>query len=255
MFPLGTGSGIRERASVKKPQVFLTAEWKNLLMLNYAVDAALLQHWLPAGTELDFFKGRTYVSLVGFEFKSTRIRGFAIPFHRDFEEVNLRFYIKRPARRGVVFVRELVPRRAIAATARSLYGENYSCVPMSHAVHSDPVEDTVKAEYSFGSGASRCSMRVETEGPAFLPEENSLSQFITEHFWGYTARTGGGCFEYEVQHPRWLVRKAKHAEFSGDGARFYGPEFGKVLEQPADSAFLAEGSPVTVFKGCRVELT
>ncbi len=117
-----------------QPRVFLTAEWKQLLMLNYSVDPALLLPFLPAGTEIDSFDGRTYVSLVGFQFNDTRVAGFAIPFHRSFEEVNLRFYVRRSGKRGVVFIRELVPKFAIAATARFFYGEKYSRVPMAHRV-------------------------------------------------------------------------------------------------------------------------
>jgi len=120
---------------MQRPQVFLTAEWKQLLMLNYSVDPAMLRPLLPAGTELDSFEGRTHVSLVGFQFNDTRVAGFAIPFHRSFEEVNLRFYVRRSEKRGVVFIRELVPKIAIAATARLFYGEKYSCVPMAHRIY------------------------------------------------------------------------------------------------------------------------
>src|SRR5512141_1748910 len=100
---------------------FLTAEWNNLLMLNYAVDASLLEPFVPAGTELDAFDGKTYLSLVGFEFNRTRVLGFAVPFHQNFEEVNLRFYVRRGSKRGVVFIRELVPRYAVAAIARWVF--------------------------------------------------------------------------------------------------------------------------------------
>src|SRR6478672_11462765 len=119
---------------------FLTAEWNNLLMLNYEVDPSLLESLVPAGTVLDVFEGRAYVSLVGFEFNRTRVLGFAVPFHQNFEEVNLRFYVRRGSKRGVVFIRELVPRYAVAAVARLLFKENYSCVPMSHRVEAGRVE-------------------------------------------------------------------------------------------------------------------
>src|SRR5512142_1077033 len=122
---------------------FLTAEWKNLVMLNYAVDPSLIEPFVPAGTELDAFEGKTYVSLVGFEFNRTRVLGFAVPFHQNFEEVNLRFYVRRESKRGVVFIRELVPKYAVAAVARLLFKENYSCVPMSHRVGGG------KAEYAW----------------------------------------------------------------------------------------------------------
>ncbi|MGA2339892.1 MAG: DUF2071 domain-containing protein, partial [Terracidiphilus sp.] len=123
---------------MKQPGVFLTADWRNLLMFNYAVDPGLLRRFVPTGTELDDFEGRTYVSLVGFEFNRTRVARMAIPFHRSFEEVNLRFYVRRSGRRGVVFIRELVPKFAVAAIARIAFGENYSRVPMSHSIHVSP---------------------------------------------------------------------------------------------------------------------
>lgn len=237
---------------MKHPGVFLTAEWKNLLMLNYAVDPGLIQRFLPAATEADFFEGRTYVSLVGFEFNRARVRRVAIPFHRDFEEVNLRFYVRHSDRRGVVFIREFVPKRAVAFVARVVFGERYLRVGMSHSIQAHLEEDLIAAEYSWGAGASRCSMRIEAEGPGFLPPDGSLSQFITEHYWGYASQADGGCLEYEVQHPRWVTRNAKHAQFSGDAALHYGEAFGEVLMRKPDSAFLAEGSAVTVFNGARV---
>jgi len=236
-----------------QPRVFLTAEWKQLLMLNYAVDPALLQPFVPAGVELDSFEGRTYASLVGFQFNDTRVAGFAIPFHRCFEEVNLRFYVRRSEKRGVVFIRELVPRLAIAAMARLFYGEKYYRVPIAHRVSTEPGETAVEAEYSWGSGAQRCAMRLKTTGETYLPAEGSLGQFITEHYWGYAAQSDGGCVEYEVQHPRWIVSDAVKVNFSGEAAHFYGPAFGKVLMRPPDSAFLAEGSAVTVLRGTRIK--
>lgn len=237
---------------MKQPRVFLTAEWKQLAMLNYAVDPGLLASFVPAGTELDRCDGRTYVSLIGFQFNDTRIAGWAIPFHRFFEEVNLRFYVRRAEKRGVVFIRELVPKIAIAATARLFYGEKYSRVPMAHRIQLQPGKDMVEAEYSWGSGTRRCAMRLETAGGSFLPADGSLSQFITEHYWGYSAQRDGGCVEYEVQHPRWTVRNAGAANFSGEAAHFYGADFARVLRGAPDSAFLAEGSAVTVFCGRRI---
>ncbi len=120
------------------PQIFLTAEWRWLAMLNYEIDPKALALFVPVGTELDFWNGKTFVSLVGFLFQNARVRGMAIPFHRHFEEVNLRFYVRRKAedgwQRGVVFIKELVPRRAIAFVARAFYNENYFALPMSHRI-------------------------------------------------------------------------------------------------------------------------
>lgn len=237
---------------MRQPGVFLTAEWRNLAIFNYIVDPVLLAPFVPAGTELDFFEGHTYVSLIGFEFNRTRVMGFSVPFHCSFEEVNLRFYVRRSSHRGVVFIRELVPHLAIAAVARVAFGENYSQTAMSHRVSVQPDCGPVRAEFSWGNREHRCAMQIETEGGAAVPPDGSLGQFITEHYWGYTAQRDGGSLEYEVQHPRWPVRNAKHAEFVGNAIHFYGPEFAGILSRPPDSAFFADGSAVTVFRGRRI---
>ena len=150
-----------------------------------------------------------------------------------------------------MFIRELVPRHAVAAIARFAFKENYSCVPMSHRIRTGAGGDAAEAEYTWGSGPDRCLMWIETEGASFLPTDRSESQFITEHYWGYVAQ-GCGCLEYEVQHERWCVKEAKRAGLSGNAARLYGAEIAQALSRDPDSAFLAKGSPVTVFKGTRI---
>jgi hypothetical protein len=237
---------------MKRQNRFLTADWNNLLMLNYAVDAAVLERFVPVGTELDTFEGKIYLSLVGFEFNHSRVLGYRVPFHQSFEEVNLRFYVRRSSRRDVVFIREFVPRYAVAAVARFAFRENYSYLPMSHRIETRDEGEVREAEYTWGSGSDKCLMRIETEGPGFLPPDGSGSQFITEHYWGYAAQPGGGCLEYEVRHPRWWVWKAKRAGFSGDAIGLYGAEVAHILSRNPDSAFLAKGSPVTVFNGMKI---
>lgn len=215
-------------------------------MLNYAVGPDLLRPFVPAGTELDSHEGLTYASLIGFEFNRTHMFGRAVPFHQAFEEVNLRFYVRRGNRRGVVFIRELVPKVAVTAIARLAYGENYSCVPMSHRFEAS--SGTLSVEYSWGTEAARCTISASTAREPYLPAQGSLSEFITEHYWGYAVR-GGKTVEYQVDHPQWQVREADAAQFLGNGAMYYGSDFAGLLERPPDSAFLAEGSAVTVFKG------
>jgi uncharacterized protein YqjF (DUF2071 family) len=184
---------------------------------------------------------------VGFEFNRTCVLGCRVPFHQNCEEVNLRFYVRRGTKRGVVFIRELVRKYLVSAVARLLFKENYSYVPMSHR------NEPGKVEYAWRLGSQACVMKIETEGENFLPAEGSLSQFITERYWGYTRHKGGGSLEYEVQHPPWRVWSAKQAGFSGDAAGLYGSTIAALLPRQPDSAFLAEGSPVTVFKSRRID--
>lgn len=216
-------------------------------MLNYEVDPNLLAPLVPRGTELDSWNGTAYASMVGFLFLNTKVLGIPVPLHRDFEEVNLRFYVRccgpEGWKRGVVFVKEIVPKRAIAAVARRLYDEPYSAMPMRHRV-----EDGV-VEYSWRHRGRWDTLRAVTEGEPSALLEGSEEEFITEHYWGYTARRGGDCAEYGVEYPPWKAWRAKEAVLDCDVAALYGKKFAEPLSRAPLSAFVAEGSPVVVRQG------
>jgi uncharacterized protein YqjF (DUF2071 family) len=240
--------------------VFLTAEWRHLALLNYEVDGSVLAPMVPRGTELDEWQGRTYLSVVGFLFLGTRVLGLPIPFHRDFEEVNLRFYVRRKVdggwRRGVAFVKELVPRVAVAFLARRLYNENYVAVPMDHAIRHAPAEpgrvEAVTYEWRVGARASRLELSVLAGPSPLVP--GSQAEFIAEHYWGYSVKRVGTTCEYQVQHPPWRVAPAREARLTCDVDLLYGEKLGRFLHGPPASAFLADGSEVAVSHGVRLAI-
>ena len=225
-------------------------------MLNYVAPEALLAPLVPAGVDLDRWRGTLYVSVVGFLFRDTRVLGVPIPAHRTFPEVNLRFYVRRDtageARRGVVFVRELVPRRAIALVAGLLYNEPYRALPMRYVTQADEEQGAFTREYSWRPATDWTRLSARTIGPSRMLEAQSEEEFITEHYWGYTRQRDGGTVEYRVSHPRWNVWTATDARLEGDLARDYGDAFARVLAGPPRSAFVADGSPVVVYSPTRI---
>ncbi len=237
------------------PKHFLTAEWKHLAMLNYEIAPSVLAPYVPVGTELEVWNGRHLVSVVGFRFLRTRVLGIPIPFHRNFEEVNLRFYVRRKAedgwRRGVVFIQEIVPRAAIAFLARTLYNEPYVALPMSHQIETK-AGSLNAAEYTWRFGGRENRLQLTVRGKPQPLREGSEAEFITEHYWGYNTQHDGSTMEYRVEHPRWRVWDAATTRLDCDGAELYGPQFKDCLSRPPSSAFLAEGSAVTVSRGVRL---
>lgn len=237
---------------------FLSAAWRHLVMLNYEIDPAVLRPLVPKGTELDPWDGRHFVSVVGFLFLNTRVLGVPIPFHRNFEEVNLRFYVRRRAddgwRRGVVFVKEIAPRRAIVAVARWVYNENYVARPMVSRVSlPDPDRGTSGCvEYRWTSGTRRYAVGAAFAGAPVLPGPGSEEEFITEHYWGYACQRDGSSLEYRVEHPRWRVWRASRAWLDGDMKDLYGAPYDDALRRPPSSAFVVEGSDVVVYRGERI---
>ena len=234
--------------------IFLRATWTDLLMMNFGVDPAILRGRVPAGTELDLWNGRCLVSVVGFRFLDTRVLGVRVPFHSDFDEVNLRFYVTREVggerRRGAVFVKEIVPRRAIVWTANILYNESYVAHPTSHE---DVRVGSVRTlTYRWHADRRWWHLSARPSGEPSVPADGSEEAFITEHYWGYSAQRNGTTLEYQVEHPRWSVAHASGAELLCDIATLYGSEFVPHLAGSPSSCFVATGSPVVVRRGVRV---
>jgi uncharacterized protein YqjF (DUF2071 family) len=236
------------------PLEFLSAEWRNLLMANYVIEPNLLEPYLPCHTELDTFNGVHYVSLVGFLFMNTKLSGIAIPFHRNFEEVNLRFYVRYKEgnvwKRGVVFLKEIVPKRMITFVANTIYGENYVTRPMYHLW--DQTQEELRVEYRWKVGAQWDYLKAVAEAQPLIIETESEEEFITEHFWGYTTVSNTCTGVYEVKHPQWRIHKVKSFDINCSVEKLYGKNFVEALSVSPSSVFLAEGSEIKVMKGFKL---
>lgn len=239
------------------PRMFLHAGWHHLVMLNYPADAGPLQKYVPAGTELDLWQGRAYLSMVGFLFLGTRVLGVPVPCHRNFEEVNLRLYVRRRDsdgwRRGVVFIKEIVPRRLIALIARRVYNEAYVALPMRHQVvlpTAAAPRGSVRYEWLHAGRWESLAAEITGTPAALVP--GSEEAFITEHYWGYCRQRDGSTVEYGVEHAPWRVWAASNPRLDCDAAALYGPDFAPFLQGTPTSAFVAEGSPIGVRRGTRL---
>jgi len=224
------------------PSPFLTAEWRSLIIASYAVDDSLLSPRLPSNLELDKHSGSAFVSLVAFAFLNTRVMGLRWPGHINFPELNLRFYVKRRTpqghRRAVMFIREYVPRRAIAAVARLAYNEPYARAPMSMRLAPKRAEYTLRHH----------SMSAAAETDWTTPPESSTEHWFKEHSWGYGIDRRARLLEYEVRHPIWRTAPQPRIDINIDWPALYGPEWRPMQGRQPDSVVFAEGSPVEVFR-------
>jgi uncharacterized protein YqjF (DUF2071 family) len=237
-----------ERSLNEKYMSFLTAEWRKLAIINYAVDKKVLEKYLPHKTELDLWEDICYISLVGFMFKNVRLLGIPIPGHTNFEEVNLRFYVKRFDngiwKRGVVFIKEFVPVRAVSFVANNFYGEHYQTIPMSHSWKTE--NDKLTIGYHWKNNQQTQSIEVTAKTEAQEISAESATEFITEHYWGYTKINSGKTFEYEVRHPRWKAYEVTSHKINVDFGLAYGEDFEFMNRLSPNTVMLAEGSEITV---------
>lgn len=219
-------------------------------MVNYEIKPSLLADFVPKGVSLDFYDGKCFVSLVAFMFLDTKVLRVFVPFHINFEEVNLRFYVKRETteeiRRGVTFIKEIVPRFAIAKVARVFYGEPYEAWKMSH----EKSENDLRYDWWKGKDAHFVKLKIgENMG---VPDENSGGEFIIEHYWGYTKRGEKRTDEYKVEHPKWELFNIEDYEIKADFGKLYGGRFAHLSNEKPHSIFMAKGSEVSVYKGGKI---
>ena len=223
---------------------FLKAEWRKLIMINYEVDPEVLKPYVPFGTELDFFENKCYVGLVGFMFMNTKLLGVRVPFHVNFEEVNLRFYVKRENKRGVVFIKEIVPKPALTFVANTVYKENYVTLPMSHDWSEST--DEIEVDYKWYLNSKQNFVKVRVNKTPIKIEENSIAEFIAEHYWGYSKAGDQKTTEYEVKHPKWKHYEVNDCKLDVDFVSNYGAEFNSLNNKKPSSVMLLEGSEVSV---------
>lgn len=237
------------------PKTFLTAEWRKLVIANYSVDPAILTPYLPYKTELDFWKDKCYVSLVGFRFINTKLKGLSIPFHSDFEEINLRFYVKYKNgsdwKRGVTFIKEIVPKPALTFVANSFYGEKYVTFPTKHQWIKNVSSIEVSYQWKHHSAWDSIEVTAASIPSDILP--GSEEEFITEHYWGYTQLSDRLTSEYQVEHPRWQAYPVLNHRIKVRFDEVYGAEFAMLKGTLPDSIMLAEGSTIAVRVADKIE--
>ena len=238
--------------------LFLKAEWKNLLMVNYQVDPQILKPFLPPGTELDLWQGKALVSMVGFMFLNTSVLGVKWPFHINFEEVNLRFYVRHfdgsVWKRGAVFVSEIVPKPIIAFFANTLYKEHYSAMPMRHSVvQVDEGFTRYLYEWKKQGNWNKLGATVANDFADIKP--GSEEEFIFEHYWGYNTLHANTTTEYQVEHISWQTATCTDSIFEANVALLYGKEFEPYLMAKPHSVFFAKGSEIGVRMGQKIRVS
>lgn len=233
---------------------FLTAEWRKLAIANYAVAPGLLAPYLPYKTELDIWNGTCYVSLVGFRFINTKLKGVSVPFHTAFEEINLRFYVRYKEgdvwKRGVSFVKEIVPKPALTLVANTIYKERYVTLPTRHQWTADNA--LLDVTYEWKHRGAWDSLRVSAAAQAAEMAPGSEEEFITEHYWGYTQLGARRTSEYGVEHPRWQTYPVEDYSIEVRFGELYGAAFGFLQDCRPDSVMLAEGSRIAVRSAARI---
>ena len=243
---------------VSQRRPFLTATWRNLVMLSYEIDPEVLQPYVPQGLSLDQWDGKCLISVIGLQFLGIRMRGIPVPFYGSYPEINLRFYVRREIqgrwRRGVVFIKQIVPHQMIALVARRVYHERFVAMPMKHSVESSVGgEHLQQVSYQWRHNGDWGRMAVGDLASLKRANPGSVEEFVAEHYWGYNSQPNGSTLEYRVDRPQWQIREAADSTLECAVGRLYGDRFAESLSGAAISALWAEGSAVALQPGVKLQ--
>lgn len=220
-------------------------------MFTYSIPPGLLNQYIPAGLEADTIGGNAFVSLVAFDFLDTKVKGIKFPFHVNFPEINLRFYVKAKDRRGVVFIREFVPRYFIACFADMFYNENYKSIKMKSSVVSN---NEKIVSHNIRIGKDDFSVKLTAENKPYLPSEASLEHFFKEHQWGFGKSKSGDTLAYCVEHPLWEIFPIKNYELNFDFGKVYGENWKFLNRGKPFNITLAQGSEIRIYSAQKPSL-
>jgi len=234
-----------------------SSEWRDLILLSYAVEPAVLAPYVPAGTVLDLYRGKAWLSLMALFSQKTRILGLPLLWQNDFSQIHLRFYVRRHAhgeqRHGSAYLNELVPNPALALMGRVLYDEHFVTVPVHHKVSLEGDQLRVRYFWKAERGWERVGVTAKV-GPPKAIEEGSLEEFLAHRLWGYTTQRSGTTYEVKLSHPRWQIHPVEKSDLRLRSMDYFGEPFHYILEREPDSAFLARGSHVKIRRMHKIDL-
>ncbi len=231
---------------MKEPKVFLTARWQDLILITYDVNPELLLEHIPAGLEPDTISGRAFVSLVAFDFLETKVKGIQIPFHVNFPEINLRLYVKNKEKRGVVFLREFVPKAIIPFIANNIYNENYKAIKMTSSVKKN---GAIFINHTIELNGKIYEINLQADNKPYLPAIDSIEHFFKEHEWGFGTTKKGKPLIYKVEHPFWNIYPVIKFQHNFDFGSVYGKKWESLNNQSPYNITYAQGSEIKVFQG------
>jgi uncharacterized protein len=233
---------------------FLTANWRNLVLVNFVVPADLLEPRLPPGCVLDrvpHSPDTHLLSVVAMHFDNTRVWGVPVPFAQRFDEVNLRFYARQGDRHGSVFLRQYVPSRTILYGARWTYNQPYELARIQHVVAESGDHLEIRTRFERGRYTGAVSLRAERG--AITPPVDSLEHFLKERYWGFDSDRRGRVFRYPVWHPVWRTHPVIDVDIDFDPGVLLGGDWRDVDWTAAyHSALFAEGSLSAIYPAERV---
>ncbi|MFD1587458.1 YqjF family protein [Halorientalis brevis] len=224
----------------------LAMRWEDVVFAHWAIDPAIVATKLPADLSVDTFDGNAYLSVVGFDMRDIRPRGF--PLGRSFPELNLRTYVQGDAGPGIYFFNLDADDALSVALARRLFRLSYYRAEIEIEEGDDGV--LIRSHRTDDSvPPTDFDATCRPRGDPDEPEPGTLAWFLTERYRFY-ANVGGGdhLFVGTVDHPSWPLQSAALTIRENDLFRVNG------FETPSEDPLVHYSPGVDVTAGAALPL-
>lgn len=172
-------------------------EWNNAVFLHWEVELEELNKFVPSELEIDLFGGKAWVSLVAFTMEKIRPKNLpSFPPVSDFDEINIRTYVKSNGKTGVYFL-SIEGGTSLSCKVAKRISElpyRYSKMNRQKGLYestNSEFEDRLTLEYQIGN-----SKENKTELDKWLTERYALFQ-----------DTDQAINEFEIHHLEWPINE------------------------------------------------
>lgn len=204
-FRAGNEAARQRLLSVPHEPLFL-ANWEQVLMMHFELEASELQREVPF--QLDLYEGQAYVSLVAFTMRGMRptfggrLAALLTKPISTHPFLNVRTYVRHEAESGIYFMREWLPNPLSVALGPRTFGLPYRLARVSYAYGREFI-GRVRDAREGGELGFRAGWKSKEDFQKC--EEDSLCEWLMERYTAYACARSTRRF-FRVWHEPWLQK-------------------------------------------------
>jgi len=174
-------------------------EWNNAIFLHWQVELSELKKFVPKELEIDLFEEKPWVSVVAFTMEKIRLKNLpTFPPISDFDEINIRTYVKSNNKTGVYFL--------------SMEGGNSLSCKVAKGISELPYRFSnikrSKNKYESNNSQFNDKLNIQFEIGKEVTEKTKLEKWLTERY-ALFQDTEKSINKFEIHHVEWPINEIK----------------------------------------------
>jgi len=215
-------------------------EWNNAIFLHWQVELTELEKFVPKDLEIDLFEGNPWISVVAFTMENIRPKNLPpFPPISDFDEINIRTYVKSNNKTGVYFL--------------SIEGGTSLSCKIAKGISELPYRyskiERTENHYESSNSEFNDKLDIEFTIGKELNEKTELDKWLTERY-ALFQDTDRAINEFEIHHLEWPINEITLKKVELDYQRF-----DKLINNSPNKTQYSKGVKVIAWRKNKKEKT